>query len=410
MNIIEHLTRTVTPIVLGNLQAGQTGERSSLLEKFYAILVARLADNNVSTPFTNRTIANEDPGFFDALLPEANHRSNLVRELAAHYKLPEQETQSLIHRAAPLAYNELRNLAGTTPLSTFLGNNISSIASALPNWAYALIPAGILSALNLTPAHAATPHTEQVVKTTTHVQEQLVASPKQEGGLMKALLPIIGLLILAALAWALLKSCNKQPEPVAAPLTASTAASTVVVTASTPVETVVVPSSTSSATVVASTVVVEGGTASSTGMNSNGLNAGATTSVISNTEPSVLFENGRLSFYFVTGKADVAPGAVDKAQEILAAAQQGKKIGISGYTDSTGNAAKNAELAKNRAQAVKKFLMANGVPESQLELRKPDDSVGAAGKDQEGRRVDAYIIESPDVVTQTVVTAPAAKS
>lgn len=50
MNIIEHLTRTVTPIVLGNLQGNQVGDRPSLLEKVYAIMVARLADNNISTP------------------------------------------------------------------------------------------------------------------------------------------------------------------------------------------------------------------------------------------------------------------------------------------------------------------------------------------------------------------------
>ena len=410
MNIIEHLTRTVTPIVLGNLQGNQAGDRPSLLEKVYAIIIARLADNNISTPFASRTIANDDPSFFDSLLPEANHRSSMVQELAKHYSVPEDETQSLIHRAAPLAYNELRNLAGTTPLATFLNNNISSVASVLPAWAYAFIPAGILTALNLTPAHATTTNVrpEPVVATTTRVNEQLVATPKQEGGLMKTLLPIIGLLILAALAWALLKSCNKQPEPVAAPMNASTAASTVVVTAaSTPVETVVVPGSTASATVTDSTVVVA---SAGTGTMATGTVVPSTsTTVISTTEPSVLFENGRLSFYFVTGKSDVAPGAVDKAQEILAAAKQGKKIGISGYTDSTGSAAANEALAKKRAQAVKKFLMDNGVPESQLDLRKPDDTVGAAGKDQEGRRVDAYIIESPDVVTQTVVTAPAAK-
>ncbi len=66
MNIIEHLTRTVTPIVLDNLQGNQAGDRPSLLEKVYAIIIARLADNNISTPFASRTIANDDPSFFDS--------------------------------------------------------------------------------------------------------------------------------------------------------------------------------------------------------------------------------------------------------------------------------------------------------------------------------------------------------
>lgn len=45
MNIIEHLTRTVTPVLLNN---ATDANRSSLLEKLYAILVARLADGNIS--------------------------------------------------------------------------------------------------------------------------------------------------------------------------------------------------------------------------------------------------------------------------------------------------------------------------------------------------------------------------
>ena len=113
-----------------------------------------------------------------------------------------------------------------------------------------------------------------------------------------------------------------------------------------------------------------------------------------------------MSFYFVTGKADVAGNAKEKANDILEAAKQGKKIGISGYTDSTGNAALHAKLAKERAQAVKSFLVANGVPASQLELRKPEDTVGAAGKDQEGRRVDAYIVDD-NAIPVSVVASPA---
>ena len=127
--------------------------------------------------------------------------------------------------------------------------------------------------------------------------------------------------------------------------------------------------------------------------------------VISSTEPSVYFENGRLNFYFATGKADVAPQAVEKAKEILEAAKQGKKLGVSGYTDSTGNATANEKLSKERAQAVQKFLIDNGVPEAQLELIKPKNTVGAQGKEQEGRRVEVYIVDGPEMIinTETVV-------
>lgn len=60
MNIIEHLTRTVTPVLLNN---ATDANRSSLLEKLYAILVARLADGNISNSFANATIADDDNSF-----------------------------------------------------------------------------------------------------------------------------------------------------------------------------------------------------------------------------------------------------------------------------------------------------------------------------------------------------------
>lgn len=394
MNIIEHLTRTVTPVVLNN---ANDENRSSLLEKLYAILVARLADSNVSNSFANATIADNDNSFFDRVLPDTTHRTELVQQLSRHYSVPEQETASLVSRAAPLVLRELRSLAGTTPLNTFLSNNIASVASVIPAWAYAFIPAGILTMLNLSPVHAATTPT---VQTTTRTEEHLVATPKRdEGGLMKMLLPIIGLLILGALAWALLKSCNKT-EPVATPVVASTTASTTTTTTTTEVS--AASATNSMAMPVASTTDMA---VASMPMASGTTETTATT--ISSTEPSVVFENGRLSFYFATGEAQVAGNAKEKANDILEAAKQGKKIGISGYTDSTGNAAANEKLAKERAQAVRLFLIANGVPQLQLELIKPQDTTGAAGKDQEGRRVDAYIIDDnaiPATGTTTVTT------
>ena len=393
MNIIEHLTRTVTPVVLNN---ANDANRSSLLEKLYAILVARLADGNVSNSFANATIADDDHGFFDRVLPDTTHRTELVQQLSRHYSVPEQETASLVSRAAPLVLRELRSLAGTTPLNTFLSNNIASVASVIPAWAYAFIPAGILTMLNLSPVHAATTPT---VQTTTRTEEHLVATPKRdEGGLMKMLLPIIGLLILGALAWALLKSCNKT-EPVATPVVASTTASTTTTTTTTEVSaasatnSMAMPVASTTDMAVASMPMATTETIAAT--------------IISTTEPSVVFENGRLSFYFATGEAQVAGNAKEKANDILEAAKQGKKIGISGYTDSTGNAAANEKLAKERAQAVRLFLIANGVPQSQLELIKPQDTTGAEGKDQEGRRVDAYIIDDnaiPATATTTVTT------
>lgn len=108
-------------------------------------------------------------------------------------------------------------------------------------------------------------------------------------------------------------------------------------------------------------------------------------------QASVNFENGALNVYFATGKADVAAGAEQVAADVVAAGKAGKKLVVSGYTDSTGDAAANAELSKKRAQAVKAFLVAQGVAEANIELRKPENITGAAGNNAEGRRVEVRV-------------------
>lgn len=68
------------------------------------------------------------------------------------------------------------------------------------------------------------------------------------------------------------------------------------------------------------------------------------------------------------------------------------KIGISGYNDKTGDPAKNAELSKNRAKALKDYLISAGVPDDRIILKRPDDTVGSAN-DAEARRVEVYVVQ-----------------
>lgn len=255
MNIIEHLSRTITPVLLNNVN-DTNGNRASLLEKVYAIIVARLADDNVANDFANTNVVNDDVGFFDRFLPQLSHRNDMVHQLSTHYSVPEQETSSLISRAAPMVYNELRNLAGTTPLHTFLRSHVSSLTSVIPAWAYAFLPAGVLTALNVNTTHA-TPTTTQRVETTTTKTEHLVPVVERKKG-MNPLLPLIGLLILGGLAWALMKGCQKDPAPVAKPVTTVTSS-----TSSTTTTTVV---SSTPASTVAVTPVTSTSAASGTGM------------------------------------------------------------------------------------------------------------------------------------------------
>ena len=102
---------------------------------------------------------------------------------------------------------------------------------------------------------------------------------------------------------------------------------------------------------------------------------------------SVKVEQGVVKFYFASGKADLAAGASEALADVVKGAQAGRKLAISGFHDATGNAAQNAELAGQRALAVRDALMAAGVAEGQIELKKPEQVTGI-GSDAEARRVE----------------------
>ena len=108
-------------------------------------------------------------------------------------------------------------------------------------------------------------------------------------------------------------------------------------------------------------------------------------------EASVQYEEGKVRFYFASGKSDLAAGANDALNQLLAAAKDGQKLVISGYHDSTGSAELNAELAKQRAIAVADALKALGVDESRLELKKPEVAEITTGSNAEARRVEVTI-------------------
>jgi len=102
---------------------------------------------------------------------------------------------------------------------------------------------------------------------------------------------------------------------------------------------------------------------------------------------SVKVEQSVVRFYFASGSADLAAGAGDAMADLVKAAKAGgRTLVISGFHDATGDAAKNAALAKQRAVAVRDALKAAGVPERQIELKKPEQLTGSS--DAEARRVE----------------------
>ena len=105
---------------------------------------------------------------------------------------------------------------------------------------------------------------------------------------------------------------------------------------------------------------------------------------------SVKVENGVVKFYFASAKADLAAGANEALADVVKAVADGKKLLVSGFHDSTGDLAKNEELAKHRAFAVRDALKALGVSDDKLELKKPEVMTGT-GSDAEARRVEVSV-------------------
>ena len=104
-------------------------------------------------------------------------------------------------------------------------------------------------------------------------------------------------------------------------------------------------------------------------------------------EASVKVEQGVAKFYFASGKAELPVGAGDALAGVVSAAGSGRTLVISGFHDATGDAARNAELARQRALAVRAALKAAGVPEQQIDIRQPEPMAGT-DNNAEARRVE----------------------
>ena len=103
---------------------------------------------------------------------------------------------------------------------------------------------------------------------------------------------------------------------------------------------------------------------------------------------------------FKTGKADLQPVAVDRLK-IVAEALKGtqRTILVEGHTDSTGTPEKNLTLSQARAETVRKYLVADGIPDSQIRAvgvgqeRPVADNKTSAGR-AKNRRVEV-VLEKP---------------
>ncbi|WP_028220013.1 cytochrome c oxidase subunit II [Paraburkholderia oxyphila] len=95
------------------------------------------------------------------------------------------------------------------------------------------------------------------------------------------------------------------------------------------------------------------------------------------------------SIYFEVGKSTLPADAKDAIQAAAdyAKAHPDAKFELSGFTDASGKADANAELAKHRAQTVRDALKAAGIAEDHIILKKPETVTGGADA-KEARRVE----------------------
>lgn len=101
----------------------------------------------------------------------------------------------------------------------------------------------------------------------------------------------------------------------------------------------------------------------------------------------------KVSVYFDTGKANIAPdfAAAVAPVKAWADANPDARFAVSGFNDPTGNAALNAELSKNRAQAVAAALAEQGVAADRIDLVKPADTTATDTDLAQARRVEIVV-------------------
>jgi len=98
--------------------------------------------------------------------------------------------------------------------------------------------------------------------------------------------------------------------------------------------------------------------------------------------------------FFASGAAALPAEAAAEVAKVKAALDTApnKKLVLSGFHDASGDPAHNAELAKERAKAVRAALQAAGIDAARVALRKPESTL-AGGDAQAARRVEMRLID-----------------
>lgn len=151
MSLIDQLDQTVSTAVLGD---DNNVSHLLLLEQFYAIFIMRLAQPAVYSQLLRGNQQNTLQATLITSAPSAtlfeqlwivSLRQLLIDELATTHHVDTHTTEKLLINAAPLAYQELKNLANGQFLPAFLQEHQASLRPHLPVWAEEVISSKIVN-------------------------------------------------------------------------------------------------------------------------------------------------------------------------------------------------------------------------------------------------------------------------
>ncbi len=275
----------------------------------------------------------------------------------------------------------LTAVAGPAVLG-FLGQQISSrglSASSLGSWLAgeaanlrSLLPSGLGSLLTGGGAIAS----GVASRATTEVRK-IATEPEAKG--FNWLLPLLGLLLLAVIAWLLLRGCKSEPAP--APVTVTAPAA---------------PTISAAPVIAALGAFIDRKLPDGTVLHipTNGIENHLIDFIESNkpVDKTTWFDFDRL--LFDTGSAALQPGSQEQLNNISAILKAYPKVNakIGGYTDNTGDAAANLKLSDDRANSVTHELVGSGIDATRLEAKGyGEDHPVASNATPEGRQQNRRI-------------------
>lgn len=243
-DIVGHLRQTVTPTLFNEQHAQpettlSDTELSYMLDGFYALLTTLLTDDKTATRIEQVMMAND--GDVYAQLWNATERNIISTELAQAHDVDKMTVDDCLDAVTPNAYRHIKSLAGGYPVATYLKGHVQQIRPYLPVWAGMVLPPYLLESVapnitsNITSNIASniasnavsnmmTSKPKPTVEPVSEVAYQQKAYPQSphaykrpQGSFIKALLPILALVLLGTLAWAALHYLQKDPKPLAQP-------------------------------------------------------------------------------------------------------------------------------------------------------------------------------------------------